>query len=280
MEYREHTPRPALASVVDRLWTLSGDASEIAESDQFVLPDGRSELLLHVADPMRQLCRGQAVPQPRVAFAGQLEGPLSLRSAGRVAILGVRFHSDGAAALLRAPQQSLTGAILPVDAIDARLGRALAEVASRASAGVDGVAALQDLLERAADPGRIDVRIRFTVRQLRRTHGRASIEAIGATTGVTRRHLERRFQELVGMAPRRLARIIRFQHARRLLETLGHRQRGTITASSCGYADQAHFIRDFRELSGQPPEAYLGREDALTRFFVDDDALAERLRPK
>jgi len=88
--------------------------------------------------------------------------------------------------------------------------------------------------------------------------------------GMTRRHMERQFRQVVGMTPKRLARIARFQRAVRFLEGDGDagRQGGAVTAAACGYADQAHFIRDFRDLAGCPPTQHLLSKGVLTGFFT------------
>jgi len=99
-----------------------------------------------------------------------------------------------------------------------------------------------------------------------------SIDRISTATGLTRRHLERQFRQQVGVGPKRLARISRFQHALQLLDSTDSTQRGTLTAAACGYADQAHFIRDFKDLAGCPPTAHLLRQAELTRFFIDKRA--------
>jgi len=70
------------------------------------------------------------------------------------------------------------------------------------------------------------------------------------------------------MSPKRLARIVRFQHALRMLRALEAGDRGTRTAIDGGYADQAHFIRELRELAGCPPETHLLRDAELNGFFT------------
>ena len=72
----------------------------------------------------------------------------------------------------------------------------------------------------------------------------------------------------VGLSPKRLARIARFQRALRVLEDPSiESRRGAITAADCGYADQAHFVRDFRDLAGCPPGAHLLQRGLMTEFF-------------
>jgi AraC-like DNA-binding protein len=93
------------------------------------------------------------------------------------------------------------------------------------------------------------------------------MDVLAARVQLTSRHLERHFKNAVGISPKRLARITRFQHALRMFEHLDSPQRGTHTAAECGYADQAHFIRDFSEFAGCAPGAHLLRRAELNGFF-------------
>ena len=53
-----------------------------------------------------------------------------------------------------------------------------------------------------------------------------------------------------------MARVARFRRAERLLRAPAHRSIAAV-ALTCGYYDQAHLNRDFRELAGCPPTAHL-----------------------
>ena len=76
--------------------------------------------------------------------------------------------------------------------------------------------------------------------------------------GRSRRHLTARFREHVGLAPKTVARIIRFDRAVGLLQK-GSGLSFVELAQECGYFDQAHLIRDFHEFAGTTPREFARR---------------------
>ena len=128
----------------------------------------------------------------------------------------------------------------------------------------------QDRLEELVNPGTLDARVRYVVRTILRRRGSLSIDEAARRAGLTRRHLERRFKRTVGISPKRLARIARFQPRHSFLERQDGSlpASGTSTAAECGYADQAHFIRDFNDLAGCAPGEHLLRRAELTGLFT------------
>lgn len=269
MQYREIAPVPELADVVDCLWTLEGHASGHGEPEP-VLPDGRPELVLHFGDPFERLeSGGVAERQPSLIYAGQLTRQLLLRPTGRIAVLGVRFLPHGAVGILTVPQHELAGLTIALDAVSPRLRRALVAVRDSAADLAQAAALVQDVLLQWVDRSRVDPRVGFAVAAIGRTRGRISIDRVADATGLTCRHLERRFLATVGVTPKRLARIARFQHALQMLARADSRRRGTDTAAACGYADQSHFIRDFRQLAGCAPGEHLLTQGELTGFFIE-----------
>ena len=269
MDYRELAPPAALRSAVQCVWTLEGTAGELGTDLQPVLPDGRPELILHLGDPFERVHEhGLVERQSRVLFAGQLTRQLVLRPTGRIAVIGVRFHPDGAADLLGAPQRDLAGLTLCVEDILPALHSTLSEVRNETDSAQRGVELLMERLAPRLASVVPDPRVRYAVDAVAAARGQISVDGLARRAGVTRRHLERRFQELVGISPKRLARITRFQFALSLLDRLEGAERAIRTAAECGYADQAHFIRDFRELAGCPPGEHLLRRCELTGFFT------------
>ena len=83
-------------------------------------------------------------------------------------------------------------------------------------------------------------------------------------TGASERTLERLFAERVGLSPKAFGRVARF---RRAIERLQHPPGGPYAriALQVGYADQAHFIREFKAFAGVTPAAF-AREWAAVGF--------------
>ena len=269
MQYVEYAPVPSLTGIVACLWTLSGDASLLGADTQPILPDGRPELILHFGDAFERVhADGCIERQPEVIFAGQLTSQLLLRPTGVIGVLGVRFHPYGATALFDLPQQALAGLTIGVDEIAPALKRALDDVRAATRDLTEAVALVQQMLPRWLAGDRIDSRVRAAVELITSTLGLMPIDDVAARVSVTRRQLERIFLRTVGVTPKRLARITRFQHALRVLEEFESASPGTRAAVTCGYADQAHFIRDFRDLAGCPPGEHLLRRFELTGVFT------------
>lgn len=78
---------------------------------------------------------------------------------------------------------------------------------------------------------------------------------------LSERQFERKFREYSGFTPKLLMRITRFEFACKQFGSHGQKSLTDI-AFECGYYDQSHFIRDFREFSGYDPgEFFSGRAE-------------------
>jgi AraC-like DNA-binding protein len=271
MMFREIAPIPELRPIVECIWTLESEPGEAGGQVEPVLPDGCPELVMQFGDCFeRVFSDGTCEPQSEILFAGQLTNQIALRPTGTVATLGVRFRPGSAAAILHMPQQPLHGTTLGVDVLDSRLSGELASIRDGSRSLGDAIDAIQGYLRARLDSKWLDPRVLAAVRMIRRHHGQVGMDDVARRVEMTRRHLERRFDRTVGISPKRLARIVRFQHALRMLQR--PTSSGAATALECGYADQPHFIRDFTELAGCPPGAHLLRHAQLSGFFTRADS--------
>ena len=77
---------------------------------------------------------------------------------------------------------------------------------------------------------------------------------VASEVGWSHQHLITRFTEQVGLTPKRVARIARFERIVRA--TQGRTPDWGRVAAEHGYADQSHLIRDFRAFAGTTPSRF------------------------
>jgi AraC-like DNA-binding protein len=111
------------------------------------------------------------------------------------------------------------------------------------------------LLRRLSDADGPAREVEWSWHELRRTAGGAPIRELANEVGWSHRRLIARFRDQIGLAPKAAARVMRFDRAARALRSQTEAGLGEI-AYECGYFDQAHLNRDFRELAGTTPAAF------------------------
>ena len=260
MSYVTRRPGSRLRGIADRLWHVEATASNDGET---ICPDGRTEIVLHLGAPMRERSDGVDRAQPQHLLVGQMDRPVTIVSTGSLCMVGARLQPSALHRMLPVPQDRLVGQIVDLESI---WGAWTRETVERVAATADPHSAL-DSFERALESlvpsdGPSDPHIATAVERLERSGGNASIARLADDSGLGRRQFERRFREHVGLPPRLFGRIVRFQRA---FHALGH-EGGAAIAARCGYADQAHLVREVRRFAGQTP-TLLAEAEGLTAFF-------------
>jgi AraC-like DNA-binding protein len=257
VRYREWRPPEPLRPFVRALWMLELDGDG---APQRIVPDGHPELIVNLAEPLNALDGGAWRPQPRAFLAGQLTGPLLLRSGGAVKALGVSFYPHGAAGLFPQPMHELAGIFAAVEDLAPSLARSIA----RALDSPDRITSVERALcAQGARWRGADALVGEAVRHL--SGPAPSVSKIARDFNLSRRQFERRFRAAVGLSPAFFARLQRFN---RVYAAFDDSARNWADAAvACGYYDQAHLIRDCHALAGVTPPALLDAETDLARHF-------------
>jgi len=247
-----------------------------------------------VAEPAERLHRG--VPSPWLTFILSLDEPIAWSQEAnalgtpaerREAVLVSGLHPN--ATYIRMPRVQ-AGIQMAVHPLAARrlFGASAAELAGPDAAGVDVLGAdaealRQRLVETPTWPGRfalLGAYLRDRVgrapasavvrpelaeawRWLQRSGGARRLDGLAAHVALSPRHLTTLFQRELGLSPKRAARLVRFDRASRRLARVVRLDRpldlGGL-AADCGYYDQSHLDREFREHLGTSPTAWLEEE--------------------
>ncbi len=261
--YREFAPPPDLRRWVDCLWVREAAAIGAHESphSHLVVPDGCLDILFERAGTLAETAY----------VAGMMTRPLWVRRTDQMSIVAVRFHPGGAAAFFREPLESLTDARIPL----VELWRGSRHLAERLSDdGLNG---------RAIDAVTSELRLRLqpvsstrltacdAAIALMRADPAIQVAALCTELGISRQALAASFREYVGISPRQLGRILRFQRALRLATAYGSDRKlpWARLAQDAGFYDQSHLINEFQALTGATPRSLLTEPGASFPNFQD-----------
>lgn len=84
-------------------------------------------------------------------------------------------------------------------------------------------------------------------------NGNMPIENVAAAACLSLKQFERKCKDRIGLPPKLFARLIRFSSAYRIREA-NPEITWTSICYECGYFDQMHLIRDFKEFAGVTPK--------------------------
>lgn len=260
---RDRVSGPA-AAVADHLWWVQWQRQRRTPWTQKVLSDPVVHLTVEWTGPistrtgLRPRLHGKAMPAALVHGPVTRVWTVDLPLQGWTS--GIAFHPGGFAALLDVDARDLAGKVLPahelVQGIERCRDEVLAAADARERAGVlhgwledrYAVAGARVAADRAYRTVRAAV-----VAMRRREHVR--LESVAAAVSCSPRSLQRWFDRYVGLSPLRVLRRYRLQDAVVALEEGEHGDLADL-ATALGWADHAHFTREFRAVIGVTPEAY------------------------
>jgi AraC-like DNA-binding protein len=284
MLYREFRPNPHLAPFVECFWTLASEETEQLQTKpsahaqlERILPDGCVELILNFGAQFReQKDDGRQEPQPVLFLVGQMTRPMLISPNGRVELIGIRFHPGGTLPFLRIDMHELTNQVVELAALSRDLERSLVlrmeEARSLASLTLK-IAVLEKLLAGLLRDSKHESRLSELVGQIVSRGGQVTVDELAQDSGVSSRQLERRFLSEVGIGPKLLCRILRFQQVFRAVER--NDSGWASVATDCGYYDQAHLIRDFQQFARQTPNVLFAQSSRLTQAFTRKDRTSD-----
>ncbi|MEU2087597.1 helix-turn-helix domain-containing protein [Nocardia beijingensis] len=255
-------PAPALAGFIDRYvgYRMAGFSAGIhrglpSRHMTFIVAIGPTIDVVEQTDPRRSprnyrcVLSGLQASTALIAHGGYQEG------------VAVSLTPLGCRTLFGMPAAALWDTSVEFADVVGPVGSELWERLQYARSWPERFGVCDRVLSALADPDRaVGPELTRAWRAVVGSGGGIAIGPLADEIGWTRQHLTRRFNREFGLSPKLAARITRFERARRMLAHLPSYVTIAQVAAACGYYDQAHLDRDFADLAGTSPTAWLAEE--------------------
>jgi AraC-like DNA-binding protein len=254
MFYREYPPPPALKDHIQCFWTLEHDYRDPSHTHEHLWADTHIELIFSYGERYYRQVDGARSELPRNFIIGPFRKELLLYSDGLTGFVAVRFHPWGFAAFSEKKMTELINTILPAETVlsqPPQMPEPLATGHVTEQLEILGGWFSARLTLFPGIPGIVQA----IAGKIKTEKGRVKIAELAAAFGINPRKLERLFMTGIGMSAKLFARILRFNHAKRHIEQDPDIPLASLTYET-GFADQAHFSHNFREMFGYTPAQF------------------------
>lgn len=249
MRIQIHDIIPALQPYIRLICTMTCD--DAAETTCIrVLPDACVELFLNYTSTPVAIISHELHQRSIATF--RMSRPMDVQMRKGAGVVAVCFHPGMAYRFMQVPMHGLSDTTTAL----ADIWKGTAAEIEEKMAGADNnevrVGLVQQYLFKQLAHGESDLQLTYCLTQARLSGGLVPVGRLAGDTGLSQRHLSRKFQEYVGLSPKEFLRVSRF------IFSLDHLKKYPVyslteIAYKSGYYDQAHFIRDYRRYSGYTP---------------------------
>lgn len=269
MIFKKIQPCKELAPYIKEFWFM--DSEGHVDIIDPVLPSGFLQIAFNLGNAEWHFkSNGNFYKGPNLELMGQQKTATHFKITGHNMALGVSFHPHTAHYFLQDNSYFFTEKVINLEAI---FGTSLELIQ-------------EQLLEEACLSKRIKILKVFLLERLSKNqtknhktrilqsilaniaHNQAdySVGRMVVQAGYSERYIEQLFKDYIGVLPKDYLNILRFHRSLRYLHHNGipHAE----LAYACGYADQSHFIREFKKYTGVTPTNYSKENFPSISFFL------------
>ncbi|MEQ8470692.1 MAG: helix-turn-helix transcriptional regulator [Marinoscillum sp.] len=259
MIYQRIEPSELLSPFVECYWIVDseGDREVIRQK---IIPDGFPEIIVHYGDTYRINISGMWVTQSKQLLAGQLTHYFSLENTGVSGMIGIKFKPTALSELFGLDMSVLTDKVVPLASMvpSVKIGEVGLDSLAYFISDFEEQLAQKIPVHRGVCANAVDLIIE--------KNGMLGVQELQEEIGLSERQLERLFKKQVGLSPKFYSRIIRLSYIFRQAEKNDYTW--AKLAYQGGFTDQSHFIKNFKEFTGEDPSKYQFDHEDMANFFL------------
>ncbi len=249
-------PRPPLDQYIQSFWSVD---LQVPYTREKILPSNTIELMINFGPPHRlynsEETHFELMHQSWIA--GFQTEYIVNEPVAETCMMGVRFKPGGAYPFLGLPVSEITNFVIDLDCIWGTFVTELRERLLEQPTLTDKVAVLETILLQRMQMGRLDwPMVQHAVDTILTANGTLSLRQLSDDIGISQKHLNTQLKKSVGVSPKQLSRVARFQMVLNKIDPSQHIDWRAV-AYACQYYDQAHFNHEFAAFTGMSPTEYV-----------------------
>lgn len=250
-----YTVHPLLQEFVQCIMVVHAEVDVIDGPAVYVYPPTpQTSLFFYIGDRIRVKTDGETgfELQPRSVFVGQQLTRVALDIGSSHKAVRVGFHPGGLHRLLGISMADLIDAHFDAEDVFSAGMKEVNDKLAAAKDFDDVHRVIENFLLQQVRKLKQALPFDKAMLELLRFGGIIPMEKIASLACLSLRQFERVSKDRIGLPPKLFARLVRFSKAYRLRENFPDRS-WTNIAYECGYFDQMHLIRDFKQFAGVAP---------------------------
>ena len=204
--YREVAPRAELAPYIRCFWGSERPLPSRPNEGGIVIPDTCMDIIFNIDYAQNRIFSSFCALDEHSFFTG----PASA-SGGMTATFAIRFYAWTAQLFAEDTLRGSVNRQFPADAFFRRIEQALLPVLFEEPTLTGKIVAAENALLTRLNPNKADAAVLNAIHHILRSEGRARISDVSAALALSSRQLERRFDAVMGVSPKQLAGLMRYQ---------------------------------------------------------------------
>ncbi len=265
-----HLPAPPLSEYIECLWYIN---DTIQYKRERILPTGMIEIMLNFGAPFRVYDNNdttQFTLNHDAWIAGFQTEYIINEPLAETHMMGIRLKPYGLSLLMDIPAHEFHNQLIDIDLIWGREVHTLREQLYCLPTPQQKFSHLEQALHKRILSQRDNIKlVEYAVCILKQSKTNLSVRELCQEIGVSNKHLIQLFKSYIGVSPKALSKVFRFQNVLNTIDPKADIDWVDI-AMSAGYYDQSHFNKEFTSFTGMSPSQYM-----LNRQQIFGDTLEQ-----
>jgi AraC-like DNA-binding protein len=273
MRLQNIEPHPLLKSYIDKMWLFESSGKMPVEDLKLVVPNGRSKISIAFRNGIVASVNGKTFTskEDNISLTGLVDVPVILDVEDDIitGTIVVEFNPRGAYRFFQVSLNDIKNQIHPLKDILGTVSQYLEVQISNVGTVSEKIDLLQKFLLKQLMLTAQDLVFEYCVEKIVSSKGKVTVKELEKKTGYSSRWLNKKFAVNLGVSPKSLSTIIRFNQYYNAVAN-NNEMDFMQNAFYDYYYDQSHFLKEFKRFTGLSHSGFENTSNDFGKLFYKE----------